>query len=81
MRINWLSPKTTSQANVNSLVKEEYNFRSRVTKVLMKRKKHFKESDIESIVFDFDTEKKTFQLSTNTPEPIYSELLKIMNGI
>ena len=81
MRINWLPPKSSLQSNVNSLVKEEYSFRSRVIKILMERKKHFNEADIESIVFDFDTEKRTFQLSTVTPEPIYSELLKIMNGI
>ncbi|MGF1557691.1 MAG: hypothetical protein ACFCUL_01260 [Flavobacteriaceae bacterium] len=78
MRINWLPSKTAQKDNLDALIQEEYRFRSGVTRILLSRMQDYNEVDLENINFDFDTSSKSFKISTSTPEPIYSELKKIM---
>lgn len=80
MRINWLPHKVSKNENIDSLIQEEYKFRSRITRILLDRMKDYNESDLERISFDFDTRNKSFKVSSSTPEPIYSELLNIGDG-
>lgn len=77
MRINWLNTNTAQNENVASLIQEEYKFRYRITRILLNRMKDYNETDLERISFDFDTDKKSFKVCSSTPEPLYSELLKI----
>ena len=79
MRINWLHANTTQNDDLSSLIQEEYKFRSRITRILVSRMKDYNETDLERISFDFDTRKKSFKVCRSTPEPLYSELLKIDN--
>ncbi len=77
MRINWLKTNTAQSDDVASLIQEEYKFRSRITRILLSRMKDYNETDFERISFDFDTGMKSFKVCSSTPEPLYSELLKI----
>lgn len=79
MHINWLPSRASRNENVASLILEEYKFRSRITRILLNRMKEYNELDLDRISFDFDTANKSFKVSSNTPEPMYSELLKISN--
>jgi len=77
MRINWLHTITSQSEDISSLIQEEYKFQSRITRILVSRMKDYKETDLKRISFDFDTRKKSFKVCSSTPEPLYSELLKI----
>lgn len=81
MRINWLNTNTAQSEDISSLIQEEYSFRSRITRILVSRMKDYNETDLEHISFDFDTGKKSFKVCSSTPEPLYSELLKIDNEL
>lgn len=76
MRINWLD-SDSAKVDVDVLIRTEYKFRSRITRILLDRMQDYSENDLENISFDFDICKKSFKISSNTPEPIYSKLLGI----
>lgn len=76
MRIDWIPIKTSQYADIAALVQKEYEFRAKMTKILLDHLDD-NENDLESISFDFDTRTKSFKVSAKTPEPMYSELLKI----
>lgn len=80
MHINWIQQKISGNEDIDSLITAEYTFRSRITRMLLERMKDYNELDLELISFDFDTDNKSFKVSSSTPEPIYSELLKISDG-
>lgn len=77
MHINWLNTNSTQSEDIASLIQEEYKFRSRVTRILINQLKDYNETNLDQISFDFDTQKKSFKICKSTPEPLYSELLKI----
>lgn len=80
MRINWIPIRTSPYANIAALIQEEYEFRAKMTKILLEYLDDSNEYDLECISFDFDTRTKSFKVSSKTPEPVYSELLKIDAG-
>ncbi len=79
MKINWLPVEIDRTQNMNTLINEEYKFRSRITRILIERMKDYNDADLEQIRFDFDTSNKQFILSTKTPEPIYSRILDLLD--
>ncbi len=77
MKINWLLTPKKKEEDLRSLILEEYRFRSRVTKILLHKMKDHEVAELDNISFDFDPTNRSFTLSTATPEPMYSRLLKI----
>ncbi|TPN81338.1 hypothetical protein [Aquimarina algicola] len=77
MKINWLSKSEAKSSEVQKLLKLEYNFRKKATIILLELMDNKEWVDLSSVEFDFCTEKHTFLVSKNTPEPIYSYLSTI----
>tara|TARA_R110002167_G_scaffold25714_7_gene88999 strand:- start:1433 stop:1681 length:249 start_codon:yes stop_codon:yes gene_type:complete len=74
MKINWLPKGDRESESINLLLKLEYRFRSKITRLLVEYEDAQEELDYESIYFDFHTDTKSFEISSKTPEPTYSFL-------
>ncbi len=77
MEINWLPNIAGKKENIPILIQAEYAFRSKMMRVFLEELKGFEDDDLDLVSFDFDTSMKSFQISPKTPEPIYSQILRI----
>ncbi|KJD32101.1 hypothetical protein PK35_11730 [Tamlana nanhaiensis] len=75
MKINWQSQTKLDEVYVQTKLDMEYAFRKKVSKFLIQNQIEECCDDYKCLVFNFFVDQGYFEISPETPEPIYSNFL------
>ena len=82
MKINWVHNGEDVSKDVPSLLQYEYNFRKNITKILLKEMDEDTLDRLHDAHFNLHVKKRKIKVSSKTPEPLYSNLKRIVkNGL
>ncbi|MCB4808905.1 hypothetical protein LG651_11640 [Tamlana sp. 62-3] len=75
MKINWLPNVSFNENDLRNKLEIEYEFRKKMTKFLIENQIEACCADYNCLVFNFYVSKSYFEISPETPEPLYSSVL------
>lgn len=80
MKINWVTQGEVMSEDVPSLLQFEYNFRKNITRILLNEMDDESLDTIQDAHFNLYVNKRKIKVSSQTPEPLYSNLKRIVKG-